>query len=152
MAVACLGSISMRKRSSWQRSWAPRMAVRRTVRRSNACFKGRVVAVGAVGLNIPRKPYYDRELAFRISMSYGPGRYDREYEERGHDYPFGYVRWTEGRNIESFLDMVASGRVDVESLITHRFKIDEGERAYELITSDQPYLGVLLQYDTEREV
>ena len=85
-------------------------------------------------------------------MSYGPGRYDREYEERGHDYPVGYVRWTEGRNIESFLDMVASGRVDVEPLITHRFNIDEGERAYELITSDQPYLGVLLQYDTDRPV
>jgi predicted dehydrogenase/threonine dehydrogenase-like Zn-dependent dehydrogenase len=111
--------------------------------------KGRVIVVGAVGLKIPRKPYYDRELTFRISMSYGPGRYDREYEERGHDYPIGYVRWAEGRNIESFLDMVASGRVDVEPLITHRFTIDEGERAYELITSDQPYLGVLLQYDTE---
>ena len=111
-----------------------------------------MIVVGAVGLNIPRKPYYDRELTFRISMSYGPGRYDREYEERGHDYPIGYVRWTEGRNIESFLDMVASGRVDVEPLITHRFKIDEGEQAYELITSDQPYLGVLLQYDTERPV
>ncbi|HEX6189456.1 MAG TPA: bi-domain-containing oxidoreductase [Pyrinomonadaceae bacterium] len=114
--------------------------------------KGRVIVVGAVGLTLPRKPYYDRELTFRISMSYGPGRYDREYEERGHDYPVGYVRWTEGRNIESFLDMVASGRVDVEPLITHRFKIDEGERAYELITSDQPYLGVLLQYDTGRPV
>jgi len=114
--------------------------------------KGRVVVVGAVGLNIPRKPYYDRELTFRISMSYGPGRYDRGYEERGHDYPFGYVRWTEGRNIESFLDMVASGRVDVEPLITHRFKIDDGERAYELITSDEPYLAVLLQYDTERPI
>lgn len=114
--------------------------------------KGRVIVVGAVGLNLPRKPYYDRELTFRISMSYGPGRYDREYEERGHDYPIGYVRWTEGRNIEAFLDMVARGRVDVEPLITHRFKIDEGDRAYELITSDQPYLGVLLQYDTERKV
>jgi polar amino acid transport system substrate-binding protein len=114
--------------------------------------KGRVIVVGAVGLNIPRKPYYDRELTFRISMSYGPGRYDREYEERGHDYPVGYVRWTEGRNIESFLDMVASGRVDLEPLISHRFQIDEGERAYELITSDQPYLGVLLQYNTERSL
>lgn len=112
--------------------------------------KGRVIVVGAVGLNIPRKSYYDRELTLRISMSYGPGRYDREYEERGHDYPFGYVRWTEARNIESFLDMVASGRVNVEPLITHRFKIDEGERAYDLITSDDPYLGVVLQYDTER--
>jgi predicted dehydrogenase len=114
--------------------------------------KGRVVVVGAVGLNIPRKPYYDRELTFRISMSYGPGRYDPEYEERGHDYPFGYVRWTEGRNIEAFLDLVAEGRVNVEPLITHRFKAAESESAYELITSDEPYLGVVLQYDTEREL
>src|SRR5258708_1581292 len=114
--------------------------------------KGRVVVVGAVGLNIPRKPYYDRELSFRISMSYGPGRYDPEYEERGHDYPAGYVRWTEGRNIEAFLDLLADGRVNVEALITHRFKLEESERAYQLITGDEPYLGVVLQYDTEREL
>ncbi|HMG72542.1 MAG TPA: bi-domain-containing oxidoreductase [Pyrinomonadaceae bacterium] len=114
--------------------------------------KGRVVVVGAVGLNLPRKPYYDRELSFRISMSYGPGRYDPEYEERGHDYPFGYVRWTEGRNIEAFLDLLAEGRINVEPLITHRFKLAESERAYELITGDQPYLGVVLQYDPEREL
>jgi len=114
--------------------------------------KGRVVVVGAVGLNIPRKPFYDRELTFRISMSYGPGRYDPEYEERGHDYPFGYVRWTEGRNIEAFLDLLAEGRVNVEPLITHRFQVAESERAYELITGDQPYLGVVLQYDSEREL
>ena len=114
--------------------------------------KGRVIAVGAVGLNIPRRPYYDRELTFRISMSYGPGRYDPEYEERGHDYPFGYVRWTEGRNIEAFLDLVSRGRVKVEPLISHRFKIEEGERAYQLITGElnEPYLGVLLQYDSDR--
>jgi predicted dehydrogenase/threonine dehydrogenase-like Zn-dependent dehydrogenase len=111
--------------------------------------KGRVVVVGAVGLSIPRKPYYDRELTFRISMSYGPGRYDPEYEERGHDYPFGYVRWTEGRNIEAFLDLLAEGRVDVEPLITHRFKLADSESAYQLITSAEPYLGVVLQYDTE---
>ncbi len=116
--------------------------------------KGRVVAVGAVGLNIPRQPYYNRELTFRISMSYGPGRYDPEYEERGHDYPFGYVRWTEGRNIEAFLDLLAEGRVDVEPLITHRFNLDETERAYQLITGElnEPYLGVVLQYDMEREL
>jgi predicted dehydrogenase len=116
--------------------------------------KGRVVAVGAVGLNIPRQPYYNRELTFKISMSYGPGRYDPEYEERGHDYPFGYVRWTEGRNIEAFLDLLAEGRIDVEPLITHRFNLDETERAYQLITGEvnEPYLGVVLQYDTEREL
>jgi len=116
--------------------------------------KGRVVAVGAVGLNIPRQPYYNRELTFKISMSYGPGRYDPEYEERGHDYPFAYVRWTEGRNIEAFLDLVAEGRVDVEPLITHRFNLDETERAYQLITGElnEPYLGVVLQYDVDREL
>ncbi|MFN2452933.1 MAG: bi-domain-containing oxidoreductase [Pyrinomonadaceae bacterium] len=117
-------------------------------------MKGRVVAVGLVGLDIPRKHYYERELALKISMSYGPGRYDPEYEERGHDYPFAYVRWTEGRNIEAFLDIVAEGRVNIERLITHRFPIEEGLRAYDLITGEtkEPYLGVLLNYDTARAV
>ncbi|HEY0545326.1 MAG TPA: bi-domain-containing oxidoreductase [Pyrinomonadaceae bacterium] len=117
-------------------------------------MKGRVVAVGLVGLDVPRHLYYNRELTLKISMSYGPGRYDPEYEERGHDYPFAYVRWTEGRNIEAFLDLVAEGRVNVERLITHRFSIDEGERAYQLISGEvkEPYLGVLLNYDTEREL
>jgi predicted dehydrogenase/threonine dehydrogenase-like Zn-dependent dehydrogenase len=116
--------------------------------------KGRVVAVGAVGLTLPRQPYYNRELTFKISMSYGPGRYDPEYEERGHDYPFGYVRWTEGRNIEAFLDLLADGRIDVAPLTTHRFNLDETERAYQLITGElnEPYLGVILQYDIEREL
>jgi polar amino acid transport system substrate-binding protein len=114
--------------------------------------KGRVVVVGAVGLNIPRQTFYLRELTFRISMSYGPGRYDPEYEERGHDYPFGYVRWTEGRNIEAFLDLVAEDRVKVEPLITHRFKASESEAAYNLITGSEPYMGVVLQYDAGREL
>jgi predicted dehydrogenase/threonine dehydrogenase-like Zn-dependent dehydrogenase len=116
--------------------------------------KGRVTVVGAVGLNIPRKPYYDRELTFRISMSYGPGRYDPDYEEHGHDYPFGYVRWTEGRNIEAFLDLAASGHLDLEALITHRFSVDQAEPAYRLITGEtkEAYLGVILQYDSEREL
>lgn len=116
--------------------------------------KGRVIVVGAIGLNIPRKPFYDRELTFRISMSYGPGRYDPDYEERGHDYPFGYVRWTEGRNIEAFLDLLANRSVNVEPLITHRINIDDGARAYQLISGEinEPYLGILLQYDSAREV
>lgn len=114
--------------------------------------KGRVVAVGLVGMNVPRRPYYDRELTLRISMSYGPGRYDPNYEERGHDYPFGYVRWTENRNIAAFLDLCAEGRVNTERLVTHRFPISEAEKAYTLISGDsrEPYLGVLLSYDTER--
>ena len=117
-------------------------------------LKGRVVAVGLVGLDVPRDIYYHKELTLNISMSYGPGRYDPEYEERGHDYPFAYVRWTEGRNLEAFLDLVAEGRVKVAPLITHRFSIDEAEHAYQLITDEvkEPYLGVLLLYDPERKI
>jgi len=117
-------------------------------------LKGRVVAVGLVGLDVPRDLYYHKELTLQVSMSYGPGRYDAEYEERGHDYPFAYVRWTEGRNIETFLDLAADKRVSVEPLITHRFQIDDAERAYQLITGavKEPYLGILLRYDTEREL
>jgi predicted dehydrogenase/threonine dehydrogenase-like Zn-dependent dehydrogenase len=117
-------------------------------------MKGRVVVVGVTGLDIPRQPFYLRELSLTVSMSYGPGRYDAEYEERGHDYPIGYVRWTEQRNIEAFLDLVAAGRVDVNKLITHRFAIEEAERAYQLISGiqEQPYLGVVLGYDPETDV
>jgi predicted dehydrogenase/threonine dehydrogenase-like Zn-dependent dehydrogenase len=117
-------------------------------------LKGRVVAVGLVGLDIPRNLYFKRELSLMVSMSYGPGRYDPEYEERGHDYPLAYVRWTENRNIEAFLDLVAEGRINVERLITHRFSIEEGESAYQLIAGEtkEPYLGIILRYDTEREL
>jgi polar amino acid transport system substrate-binding protein len=114
--------------------------------------KGRVVVVGLVGLEIPRELYYRRELSLKISMSYGPGRYDPEYEERGHDYPFAYVRWTEGRNLEAFIDLISTDRMDVKPLITHRFAIAEAERAYSLISGaePEPHLGILLTYDTER--
>jgi polar amino acid transport system substrate-binding protein len=117
-------------------------------------LKGRVVAVGLVGMNVPRDVYYRRELSLKVSMSYGPGRYDPEYEERGHDYPYAYVRWTEGRNIEAFLDLVASGKVRVEPLITHRFPIENGEQAYRLISGEtrEPYLGIVFQYNYEREL
>ncbi len=116
--------------------------------------KGRVIVVGAVGLNVPRSTFYDRELTFRISKSYGPGRYDPEYEERGHDYPLAYVRWTEARNIEAFLELIAAGSVNVERLITHRFDLENSEQAYRLITGEtnEPYIGVLLKYDTERQL
>jgi len=117
-------------------------------------LKGRVVVVGQVGTDVPRDLYFRRELSLTVSMSYGPGRYDPEYEERGHDYPLPYVRWTEGRNLEAFLDLVAAGVVNVERLTTHRFPIAEGARAYDLITgrAGEPHLGVLLEYDTGREI
>ncbi len=107
-----------------------------------------IVAVGAVGLNIKRKIYYEKELDFRVSRSYGPGRYDPDYEEHGKDYPAGYVRWTEGRNIQAFVDLLGSNKIDLKPLITHRFPIDKAEAAYELITgkTDEPFLGVLLTY------
>ncbi len=115
--------------------------------------KGRVVAVGLVGLDVPRQAFYEGELTLKISMSYGPGRYDPEYEEGGHDYPFPYVRWTEQRNIEAFLDLVAEKRIDVAPLISHRFPIAEAERAYDLISSaTETYLGVVLSYDTEAKL
>jgi len=117
-------------------------------------LKGRVIVVGMTGMDIPRQPFFSRELKLIISMSYGPGRYDPDYEERGHDYPLPYVRWTEKRNIESFLDLVADQRIDVDRLTTHRFPITEAERAYQLISGDVkgPYLGVVLNYDPEAEV
>src|SRR5205823_12365258 len=116
-------------------------------------LKGRVVAVGLVGLDVPRDLYYQRELTLKISMAYGPGRYDPEYEERGHDYPFSYVRWTEGRNLEAFFDLVTKRTVNVEKLISHRFTIEHGEDAYKLISGEtsEPYLGIILQYDTKKE-
>jgi predicted dehydrogenase/threonine dehydrogenase-like Zn-dependent dehydrogenase len=116
--------------------------------------KARVVAVGAVGLQIPRKVYYEKEISFINSRSYGPGRYDPTYEEDGFDYPLGYVRWTEGRNLEAFLELLASKRVDVKPLVTHRFPIDQAPKAYEMIAGEdkQAYLGVLLTYRPDEEI
>ena len=117
-------------------------------------LRGRVVAVGLVGMNVPRQVYFQRELTLKVSMSYGPGRYDPEYEERGHDYPLPYVRWTEGRNLEAFLDLAAAGSLKTAPLVTHRFPVEQGERAYQLISGDgdEPYLGILVNYDTAREL
>jgi predicted dehydrogenase/threonine dehydrogenase-like Zn-dependent dehydrogenase len=110
--------------------------------------KGIVVAVGAVGLSIPRKIYYEKELDLRISRSYGPGRYDSEYEEKGHDYPYGYVRWTEQRNMQAFVELVSQQRINVQPLISHRFRVDDAGRAYELIKgkTGESFLGVILTY------
>jgi len=111
-----------------------------------------VVAVGTVGMDIPRSPFYEKEVNFRISCSYGPGRYDPEYEEHGHDYPVGYVRWTENRNMEAVLDMMAQRKLNVAPLITHRIPVEQSLRAYELITGkvEEPHLGVLIQYSDPR--
>ena len=110
--------------------------------------RARVVATGAVGLTIPRKVYYEKEISFINSRSYGPGRYDSNYEEQGHDYPLGYARWTEGRNFEAVVDLMASGKLLVQPLITHRFPINEATQAYEVITGKKTerFLGVLLNY------
>lgn len=115
-----------------------------------ARLKGRVVAAGAVGTNVPRRVYYDKELDFRISRSYGPGRYDPEFEERGHDYPAAYVRWTETRNMQAFLELLAFQRVNVLSLITHRFPIERATEAYELLNGREPFLGIAIQYAQEK--
>jgi predicted dehydrogenase/threonine dehydrogenase-like Zn-dependent dehydrogenase len=114
--------------------------------------RARVVATGAVGLTFPRKIYYEKEISFINSRSYGPGRYDPGYEEHGSDYPIGYVRWTEGRNFEAVIDLMAKGQLQVKPLITHRFDIGEAAQAYEVITGKkkEPFLGVLLTYP-ERE-
>jgi len=115
--------------------------------------RARVVATGAVGLTIPRKVYYEKEISFINSRSYGPGRYDLNYEENGHDYPIGYVRWTEGRNFEAILDLMSKGKLKVQPLISHRFPIEQGIKAYEVITGKkkQPFLGVLLTYPERDE-
>jgi predicted dehydrogenase/threonine dehydrogenase-like Zn-dependent dehydrogenase len=115
--------------------------------------RAKVVATGAVGLNFPRKIYYEKEISFINSRSYGPGRYDSNYEENGVDYPVGYVRWTEGRNFQAVVDLMSSNKLRVTSLISHRFPIEEGIKAYEVITGKrkEPFLGVLLKYSDEKQ-
>jgi len=110
--------------------------------------RARISVVGLMPLEIPRKPYYEKELEVIVSRSYGPGRYDPEYEERGHDYPIGYVRWAEHRNFEAVLHAIATHRLDVKSLITHRFSFERALDAYELIAGahPEPHYGVLLAY------
>jgi len=114
--------------------------------------RAKVVATGAIGLTFPRKVYYEKELSFINSRSYGPGRYDASYEENGQDYPLGYIRWTEGRNFEAIVDLLSSGNLKVEPLISHRFPIEHATEAYEVITGkkDVPFLGVLLTYESAK--
>jgi predicted dehydrogenase/threonine dehydrogenase-like Zn-dependent dehydrogenase len=111
-----------------------------------------VSVVGAAPIDVPRKIYYEKELQLRLSRSYGPGRYDAQYEERGIDYPIGYVRWTERRNMQEFLRLVSTKAVKLDPLITHRFPITRAESAYEMIAgkNNEAYLGILLKYDEDR--
>lgn len=109
--------------------------------------RGRVVVVGAVGMSVPREIYYRKELELRLSTSSGPGRYDSEYETKGRDYPYGYVRWTENRNMEAFLGMVQRRAVNVKRLVTHRYAIEQAEEAYQLILNGATrYLGIVISY------
>lgn len=107
-----------------------------------------IVAVGTVGMDLDRRAFYAKELDFRISRSYGPGRYDTAYEQKGIDYPIGYVRWTETRNMEAFVQLLSERKIDVDPLITHRFPIEQAHSAYELIggKTGEPFLGVLIMY------
>jgi predicted dehydrogenase/threonine dehydrogenase-like Zn-dependent dehydrogenase len=108
--------------------------------------RGRIVLVGVTGLELSRDDFFKKELTFQVSASYGPGRYDPNYEDKGQDYPVSFVRWTEQRNFEAVLDMMADGRLDVKPLISHRFAIGEAEKAYELVGGAGPSLGILLSY------
>lgn len=108
--------------------------------------QGRIILVGVTGLELNRSDFYEKELSFQVSCSYGPGRYDSSYEDQGRDYPFGYVRWTEQRNFEAVLDMMAEGRLDVQPLISHRFSFTDAVAAYQVLSDDRHALGILLQY------
>ncbi len=110
--------------------------------------RGRIVLVGVAGLELNRADFYEKELTFQVSCSYGPGRYDSAYEEGGNDYPIGFVRWTEQRNFEAVLDMMSSGVLDVLPLITHRFEIEDAAVAYAALTDDKKALGIILTYDS----
>lgn len=108
--------------------------------------RGRIVLVGVTGLELNRADFYEKELSFQVSCSYGPGRYDSSYEEQGNDYPLGFVRWTEQRNFEAILDMMSSGALNVKPLITHQFEFENAVEAYEQLSSDRSSLGILLNY------
>lgn len=115
--------------------------------------KGKVIIVGAVPTGFARKNYYIKELDLRMSSSYGPGRYDAEYEEKGMDYPQAYVRWTENRNMQAFVDLLAEKRISMNDVITHTYKFDNAPNAYQLILDkSEPFAGIVLQYDFTKAV
>lgn len=111
--------------------------------------RGRILLVGVTGLELNRADFYEKELTFQVSCSYGPGRYDEVYEQQGHDYPLGFVRWTEQRNFEAVLDLMASGKLDVTPLISRKILFDQAPNAYAELLTDSSLLGILLEYNTE---
>lgn len=113
--------------------------------------RGRIVLVGVTGLELSRADFFEKELTFQVSCSYGPGRYDPVYEEQGVDYPVGYVRWTEQRNFEAILDQLGEGRLRVQGLLSYRFAIDAAPAAYEVVAGSEPSLGILLTYPDRDE-
>jgi len=119
-----------------------------------ARHRATVVLVGVVGMEIPRDIYYLKEISFVVSCSYGPGRYDREYEEFGHDYPIGYVRWTENRNMGAFLSLLSQKKIRLDGIISHEFEIKDAVKAYQMIKGEieEPYLGVVLKYEKEKKL
>jgi predicted dehydrogenase/threonine dehydrogenase-like Zn-dependent dehydrogenase len=108
--------------------------------------RGRIVLVGVTGLELSRADFYEKELSFQVSCSYGPGRYDPGYEDKGQDYPFGLVRWTEQRNFEAVLGLIRGGQLQLEPLITHCFEFDQAPQAYDLVSAGGGALGVVLKY------
>lgn len=112
--------------------------------------RGKIIIVGAVGMELERENFYLKELGLHLSRSYGPGRYDVAYEEKGIDYPIGYVRWTEGRNMEAVLDLVSQKKINIKELITHKYSIDDAKKVYKLILEgNEDFLGVLFEYPGE---
>ncbi len=108
--------------------------------------RGRIVLIGVTGLELSRSDFYEKELTFQVSCSYGPGRYDPNYEDKGQDYPFGFVRWTEQRNMEAILDMISMGNISLDKLVSHRYELEDASYAYELITGSKRSLGIILDY------
>lgn len=115
--------------------------------------KAKVVIVGAVPTGFSRKHYYQKELDLRMSSSYGPGRYDVEYEDKGHDYPIGYVRWTEQRNMQAYLDLLEAGKIEFEHLLSHEFTFEEAPKAYDMIHErSEPFVGIVLKYNQDQDL
>jgi len=116
--------------------------------------RGTVVIVGSVPTGFDREPYfYKKELSLKMSCSYGPGRYDLNYEEKGQDYPAGLVRWTENRNMKAFQELISAGKIDLSYLTTHRYKLDDAVSAYNIIVSKtEDFIGILLEYDAHKEI